>query len=93
MYTKSHIVAKEAEEEEKLTKSLEAEFQVSFTNWVSDARKIQWKEDKVCVCVTVLNSATRFKPLLKKKVEPLSRILGKPALGGSQKAESGSSGV
>ena len=36
---------------------------------------------------------TRFKPLLKKKVEPLSRILGKPALGGSQKAESGSSGV
>ena len=51
MYTQSHREAKEAEEEEKLTNSRKAEFQVSFTNWVSDARKIQLKEDKVCVCV------------------------------------------
>ena len=36
---------------------------------------------------------TWFQVLLKIKVGPLSRILAKPALGGSQKAESDSSGV
>jgi len=49
MYTKLQIAAKEAEEEEKLTKSPEAEFQVGFINWVSNTRKIEWKEDKMCV--------------------------------------------
>ena len=53
MYIHSQREAKEAEEEENLTNSLKTEFQVSFTNWVSDARKIQWTEDKVCVCVRV----------------------------------------
>ena len=38
-------------------------------------------------------NATWFKVLLKIKVGPLSRILAKPALRGSQKAESKSSGV
>jgi len=53
MYAKSQIIVKETKKKEKLTKSLEAEFQVIVGNCVSDARKIQWKEDKVCVCVCV----------------------------------------
>jgi len=53
VYIHSQREVKEAEEEEKLTNSLKTKFQVSFTNWVSDARKIQWMEDKVCVCVCV----------------------------------------
>ena len=53
MYTQSQREAKEAEEEEKSTNSLKAEFHVSFTNYASDARKFQWTEDKVCVCVCV----------------------------------------
>ena len=57
MYTKPQITLKKAEEEEKLTQSLEIEFKVSFANWVADARKIQWKEEKVCACVTVCNCA------------------------------------
>jgi len=53
--TESQRKAIEAEEEESLTRtnSLRDEFQVTFTNWVSDARKFQWMEDKVCVCVCV----------------------------------------
>jgi len=39
------------------------------------------------------SDVTWFKVLLKIRVGPLSRILAKPALGGSQKAESESSGV
>jgi len=53
MYTKPQITLKKTEEEEKLTQSLEIEFKVSFANWVADARKIQWKEEKVCACVSV----------------------------------------
>jgi len=51
MYTKPQITLKKAEEEEKLTQSLEIEFKVSFANWVADARKIQWKEEKTYTVV------------------------------------------
>ena len=52
-HTQSQREAIEAEEEENLTNSLKDEFQVTFTNWVSDAQKFQRMEDKVCVCVCV----------------------------------------
>ena len=53
VYIRTQREAREVEEKEKLTNSLKTEFQVSLTNWVSDARKIHWTEDKVCVCVCV----------------------------------------